>query len=63
MTNTYQVIGTVSNTDQKKTIIVEGPAYTEKDAMDYAAMFHSIDEIESIKQGSLRKGIFFESGY
>ncbi len=57
---TYQVKGNLSNSEKTKVIIVQD-VYSANEAMDYAAMFHSIDEIEFIKQGELVKGIFEES--
>lgn len=57
---TYQVKGKISGSDESKTIIVTD-VYSPNEAMDYAAMFHSIDEIEFIKQGELVKGIFKEN--
>ena len=56
----YEVCGTLSNSDEHKTIVIEigGPVISRNDAMDYAAMFHSIDEIKHIRQGRLIKGIF-----
>lgn len=44
----YKITGKVPNTDKIKTITCE--VYSEMEAMDYAAMFHNIDEIISITQ-------------
>lgn len=57
---TYEVKGKLSNSEETKTIIVDD-VYSPNEAMDYAAMFHSIDEIEYIKQGELVKGAFVPS--
>lgn len=55
--NTYQVTGYLSNSRTKKTVVIE-ELTNENEAMDYAAIFHNIDEIISIKPGTVEKGIF-----
>ena len=46
--NTFEVVGYLSNSRTEKTIVIEDITH-EREAMDYAAMFHNIDEIISIK--------------
>jgi hypothetical protein len=55
----HEVKGKLCNSDESKTIHIPGMA-NDNEAMDYAAMFHSIDEIEHIKHGYLVKGAFVE---
>ena len=55
--NTFEVVGYLSNSRTEKTIVIEDITH-EREAMDYAAMFHNIDEIISIKPGTVEKGIF-----
>lgn len=58
--STYQVTGYLSNSEIKKTVILD-EMFDSNEAMDYAAVFHNIDEIVSIKRGECVKGIFIET--
>ncbi len=57
--NTFEVVGYLSNSRTKKTVVIEN-ILNSFEAMDYVAMFHNIDEIISIKIGVVEKGIFYE---
>jgi hypothetical protein len=63
MNPVYEVIGLVPGKDEPKRIVLHDDwgGYSRNDAIDYAAMFHGIDQIISIKQGTLEKGIFVAS--
>lgn len=58
--STYQVTGYLSNSREIKTVVLFA-MHDEFEAMDYAAMFNNIDEIISIKSGTVEKGIFTET--